>query len=72
MNIGAMTVDQETLPCPTCATAVPIAPASRPAAFPFCSPRCRLRDLGSWADGKFTVAGEPLTFDPYAPDLDHP
>ncbi len=23
--------------------------------FPFCSPRCRLLDLGNWADGRYRV-----------------
>ncbi|MBI5101217.1 MAG: DNA gyrase inhibitor YacG [Nitrospirae bacterium] len=25
---------------------------------PFCSGRCRLRDLGAWASGQYRVAGE--------------
>jgi len=24
--------------------------------FPFCSPRCRERDLGNWATGKYKIA----------------
>jgi len=27
--------------------------------FPFCSERCRLTDLGQWADEDYRVAGEP-------------
>ena len=27
--------------------------------FPFCSDRCRLIDLGKWADDDYRVAGEP-------------
>lgn len=27
---------------------------------PFCSERCRLSDLGAWADGTYTIPGEPL------------
>ena len=27
---------------------------------PFCSERCRLLDLASWADGTYGIAGEPL------------
>jgi endogenous inhibitor of DNA gyrase (YacG/DUF329 family) len=27
--------------------------------FPFCSGRCRLIDLGKWADGDYRVASEP-------------
>ncbi|KJZ16552.1 MULTISPECIES: DNA gyrase inhibitor YacG [Halomonas] len=26
---------------------------------PFCSKRCRLIDLGAWADGSHRIAGEP-------------
>ncbi|MDN3520718.1 DNA gyrase inhibitor YacG [Halomonas ramblicola] len=26
---------------------------------PFCSERCRLLDLGAWADGSHAIAGEP-------------
>lgn len=46
------------VPCPTCARetladdSVPL-----PAAFPFCSARCRLLDLGKWADGQYRIAG---------------
>lgn len=25
---------------------------------PFCSERCRLIDLGKWADGQYVIAGE--------------
>ena len=27
---------------------------------PFCSERCKLIDLGSWADEKFSVPGDPV------------
>jgi endogenous inhibitor of DNA gyrase (YacG/DUF329 family) len=27
---------------------------------PFCSERCRLLDLATWADGGYRVAGEPV------------
>jgi hypothetical protein len=35
----------------------PVDPAWRP----FCSERCKLQDLANWADGRYTVAGEPDT-----------
>ena len=35
--------------------------------FPSCSPRCRLLDLGNWADGSYRVS-EPAP--PRAPDTD--
>ncbi len=49
------------LPCPTCGQPVPLAPGERPDSFPFCCGRCRLRDLGAWADGRHVVPGKPLT-----------
>lgn len=27
---------------------------------PFCSARCRVVDLGNWADERYRVAGEPV------------
>jgi len=44
--------------CPLC---------KRPAAgdgpaFPFCSPRCKLLDMGNWLDGRYVVSS-PLPFD---------
>jgi endogenous inhibitor of DNA gyrase (YacG/DUF329 family) len=47
------------LRCPACGAPVP-AGAERPAAFPFCSSRCRLRDLGAWFDGRYRVGGRDL------------
>ncbi|MEW5982221.1 MAG: DNA gyrase inhibitor YacG [Acidobacteriota bacterium] len=29
--------------------------------FPFCSHRCRLMDLVAWIDGKYRIAGEPVS-----------
>ncbi|ENX1568057.1 DNA gyrase inhibitor YacG, partial [Neisseria gonorrhoeae] len=40
--------------CPTCQTAVVWKPEN--AFRPFCSQRCKLIDLGGWADGKYTVS----------------
>ena len=56
-------------PCPTCGAAVLIADESLPTAFPFCSSRCRLRDLGAWLDERHVVAGKPLDTG-YGHDLD--
>ena len=39
--------------CPMCKT---ILPTSNVPSFPFCSDRCRLRDLGNWLDGKYSVS----------------
>lgn len=33
---------------------------SRPGAFPFCSPACKLVDLGRWLDGDYRIPGPPV------------
>jgi len=43
--------------CPTCNG--PRAPIDQNASFPFCSPRCKLADLGRWLDGSYAIPGEP-------------
>jgi len=43
--------------CPTCRRPVP--PRQGNPAFPFCSPRCKLVDLGRWFGEEYRVAGEP-------------
>jgi uncharacterized protein len=43
-------------PCPICKTPND---SETNAEFPFCSERCRLRDLGNWAAEKYVVS-EPL------------
>ena len=35
---------------------------------PFCSERCRNEDLARWADGRYSVPGEPV---PSPDDQDH-
>jgi endogenous inhibitor of DNA gyrase (YacG/DUF329 family) len=44
--------------CPTCGKAKPFT-ASNPFR-PFCSERCKVIDLGAWADEKYSVAGESV------------
>ena len=63
-----MTQASAILPCPTCRREVALSGATRPATFPFCSPRCRTSDLGAWADGSHVIARTPLSFDAYADD----
>jgi len=41
--------------CPVCRKEIERSVAS----FPFCSERCRLIDLGKWAEGDYRIAGEP-------------
>ena len=40
------------LRCPTCKQPV----KNRDPEFPFCSPRCRLIDLGKWASGDYVIS----------------
>jgi hypothetical protein len=48
-------------PCPTCGRDAPLRDGEpRSAAFPFCSPACKLVDLGRWLDGAYRVPGPPL------------
>ena len=48
-----------TLRCPICKKEVPL----KSPEMPFCSERCRLIDLGKWADEEYRIPG------PSAPDL---
>ena len=59
-----------TLPCPTCGRPIAVEADARPAAFPFCSAHCRLRDVGKWLDGSHAIPGKEVSFDPYAAEDD--
>jgi endogenous inhibitor of DNA gyrase (YacG/DUF329 family) len=50
--------------CPICSEAV----AREASAFPFCSPRCRLIDLGNWLGERYQVAAEPVDMEAGARD----
>jgi uncharacterized protein len=41
--------------CPICKKPVSDEEPERPAAYPFCSDRCKLIDLGRWLDGKYQI-----------------
>ncbi len=41
--------------CPTCHK--PVAPRAENRAFPFCSDRCRLLDLGKWLGEAYRIPG---------------
>lgn len=43
--------------CPVCKK--PAAPLAANRGFPFCSPRCKLLDLGKWFDEGYRVPGPP-------------
>jgi len=62
--------------CPTCKRTFDANEgpnAERPRPVPFCSPRCRLADLGNWLDGSYRVptATDDQDLDP-APSADKP
>lgn len=48
-----------TVPCPHCGKAVAWQSNSR--FRPFCSKRCKLIDLGAWADETHRIPGDPQT-----------
>jgi len=58
------------LKCPICKKLVM---AAAPA-FPFCSDRCRLIDLGKWASGAYVISSPVTDADEAIPDSDpdHP
>ena len=43
--------------CPTCGAEAEYSPANPYR--PFCSERCRLIDLGAWANDEYRIEGEP-------------
>jgi endogenous inhibitor of DNA gyrase (YacG/DUF329 family) len=47
--------------CPRCKQTVSFSPKNPHR--PFCSERCKLIDLGAWAEGKYAIAAEPLEED---------
>jgi endogenous inhibitor of DNA gyrase (YacG/DUF329 family) len=49
--------------CPTCGRRTEYSPTNRWR--PFCSERCKMIDLGVWANDGYAIPGEPL--DPDAP-----
>jgi endogenous inhibitor of DNA gyrase (YacG/DUF329 family) len=44
--------------CPICRRE--LKPRAQNASFPFCSPQCKLVDLGRWLDGAYRVPGPPV------------
>ena len=53
--------------CPTCEKTVAWIPSSK--SRPFCSDRCRLLDLGEWANGNRTIPADAEHDDVTASDL---
>ena len=52
--------------CPTCGKETEYAAANRWR--PFCSERCKLIDLGAWADDAYVIEGEPGSIDRMTPE----
>ena len=57
-NSTPSTTTTLTVKCPTCGTSVVWGPQSP--SRPFCSDRCRLIDLGEWANEEKVIPGEEL------------
>jgi endogenous inhibitor of DNA gyrase (YacG/DUF329 family) len=53
--------------CPTCRAEVPW--EGNPHR-PFCSERCRLIDLGAWAEGRYRIPGKKIEAEDKADDGD--
>jgi endogenous inhibitor of DNA gyrase (YacG/DUF329 family) len=48
-------------PCPICGRdAPPRGGAADNPSFPFCSPACKLVDLGRWLEGSYRIPGPPV------------
>jgi endogenous inhibitor of DNA gyrase (YacG/DUF329 family) len=45
--------------CPICSQRFAVATIDDLPSFPFCSDRCRLIDLGRWADGVYAIPAGP-------------
>ena len=58
----------KTVKCPTCGAPVVWQPENRYR--PFCSKRCKLIDLGEWADEKRAIVAAPSLSD-YEEDYPH-
>ena len=56
------------VPCPTCRKPVKWAESSKYR--PFCSDRCRLIDLGAWADESHKIPGNKTFDDVLSDDLE--
>ena len=58
--------------CPICKTSVEDASPAKPnSAYPFCSERCKLIDLGLWASERYRVGGDDAKADePRSPEED--
>lgn len=51
--------------CPICKK--PVRARSENPAFPFCTPRCKMVDLGKWVNEEYRMPAEDADDDPEAP-----
>jgi endogenous inhibitor of DNA gyrase (YacG/DUF329 family) len=58
--------------CPTCGKAVTAADSTQSPSFPFCSPRCKLIDLGRWLSGDYRIPSRPASSDDDTPPEEPP
>ena len=56
--------------CPICDKRFEVEKLDDLPSFPFCSPRCRLIDLGRWIDGDYAIPGPEVPTEPAAGDED--
>ena len=55
-----------TVPCPRCREPAEFSPRNKYR--PFCSKRCKLIDLGAWANDEYAIPGDPLDGDEMSED----
>ena len=53
-----MAIEKETICCPSCGKKATWTPENSHR--PFCSPRCKLIDLGEWASEQHRISGAPV------------
>ena len=61
MSTEALAPRRITVNCPTCQGPSLFSPENRWR--PFCSERCRMIDLGAWANDEYVVPGQPVEAD---------
>ena len=54
--------------CPTCGRAFEAESLDAWPSFPFCTPRCKLIDLGRWIDEAHSIPAEPAGDDEHLPE----
>jgi endogenous inhibitor of DNA gyrase (YacG/DUF329 family) len=68
MSTGARDTTPRIVTCPACGTRVKWTPGNE--SRPFCSERCKLIDLGAWADEQHSIPDDSVGNDVSSSDLD--